>query len=187
MRTVISHADVTRLIAPLRCARAASGYRGVYYHKKNKDGVPVYVARFKRAGTLRLVRGSRSTDPRLAALALAEHYRAVFGDGWADALRGRKRPPFTVWRSKRYGGWLARAWVRGRPVGLVPLTRGRPPCSPRTPWTRRTRPPESPRPMRGRNPLVFRTAAEAAAAVRPWVLRQYGTLAVLWRTGSPGA
>jgi hypothetical protein len=121
-----SRPDVTTdPTAPLRSRRCASGYRGVYrcHHRDHLTGRHVWVARVKRGGTLRTLPGTRSTDPRQCAKAVAAWYAAEFGPDWPAALAARKVNPFSVRYSAKHRGHVAAVWVCGRREEVVVLRR----------------------------------------------------------------
>jgi hypothetical protein len=159
-------------IAPLRVkprpgvAAARSGYRNVYLARRDDCGANVWVAKVKVGGKLRTLPDSRSTNVRETAICVARWYRERFGVNWARLARSnaRRRNPWKVWYSERYGGWLARVWIKGKPVELRRLTR----CV-----SRRRKPDILPRPWVRPVLLVFPTAKAAKAAIWPWVERQY--------------
>jgi hypothetical protein len=146
------------LIDPLRCRTARSGFRNVYQCGTNEYGVPVWKGRVKLGQRLRHLRGSASTLPHVAALAVARWYAATFGPRWPELVRTnqRRENPWRVWYSPARGGWLARVWIRGAPTELVPLTVGLPT-----------------RVRANADPIVFRTRDAARAAVWPWVAQLY--------------
>jgi hypothetical protein len=123
-------------ISVLRC-RSESGYRNVYYARKSRDGLPVWVARVKRGGRLTSLPGSRSTDPRESARHVLRWYRQEFGEQWRRALVGRKRPAVLVRRHPdQRGRYYAVLWIEGKRHEVVSLRRvpiprrlmGRGPC-----------------------------------------------------------
>jgi hypothetical protein len=158
------------LIAPLRTVRRhsrSSGYRGVYFHTKNADGIDVYAAHIKRAGRLHRIPGSDSTQPHICALYVARWYESEFGPQWRDALRSRwGRRPWHIRKSKWLGGYVATVWVLGEPERVVKLRK----CK-RNTWrlTERT--------------AVFATAEEARRGMRLYLRRRFGLLeeCVLYR------
>lgn len=162
-------------IAALRCS-AASGYLGVCRASKGASGEWIWRAYVKVNGRKVDLR-CRSTDRTVCARAVAAWYAARYGAGWAQLVKSnrRRRNPWKVWYSERRGGWLARVWIRGKPVELVPLTRGYSPslAALRRHWRLPFRPGVLPRPRRNAEPLVFATKAAARAAIWPWVRRQY--------------
>lgn len=99
--------------------RTPSGFRGVYYAASDQYGVPRYVAKVRCGGVLRCLPGSRSIDARVTATVLLAYYEKTFGPTWRDALQARKRRAWRVWHSPRRRGWLARLFLRGRPVEVT--------------------------------------------------------------------
>jgi hypothetical protein len=147
-------------IGPLRNPRRPSGYRGVYYHRTNRDGVPVWVGKVKLAGELRGLPEARSVDPRDCARAVARWYEDTFGADWPAILKRRLHErPWRVWRSERWDGWLGLVSVFGEPeVVRRVLKRGI------RPWKRA-------------NPTVFATKAAAEEGVRAFVRAVCGVCA----------
>ena len=110
-------------IAALRCS-AASGYLGVCRASKGASGEWIWRA-YVKAGGRKIDLRCRSTDRTVCARAVAAWYAAEFGPDWAKAVKGRKRNPFAVRYSPRYGGYVAAVWVLGRREEVWALKRGK--------------------------------------------------------------
>lgn len=156
----------------MRC-RSASGFRNVYFHKRDKAGRDIYVARVKWRGSRAInLPGSRSPQPRVCAQFVVRWYAERFGDRWPEVLRARKTNPFQVRKSKKYKGYVAAVWVEGRReevLHMTPLKRNRWQV---TEWL-----------------AVFATRDEARRGVWVYLARRYGLFGavLLWREGAkPG-
>lgn len=149
----------------------SSGYRNVYWHRKDFYGRDIWVAKVKRAGVLHALPGSRSPDPRACARHVAAWYAREFGPRWREVLASRKRNPFLVKRSRALGGYYAAVWVMGRREEVVRLDRVR-----RDRWRRR---PD--------DVLVCYSKQQAKEQIRLYLDRLYGLFgeALLWREGQP--
>lgn len=146
-------------IAALSCHTARSGYRGVCRASRNAEGVDVWRAYVKECGVKRDL-GVRSPDRQVCARAVAAWYAAEFGPDWPRAVAARKRNPFAVRRSPKYGGYVAAVWVLGRREEVWALRRGR-----RNAWHTTDA------------LAVFPTAAAARAGIRRYLRLRYGLFA----------
>jgi hypothetical protein len=161
-----STVPVERLIGPLRCRTAESGFRNVYRHRIDPAGNPVWVARVKLGGCLYNIPGSRSTQPHVTARFVARWYAETFGDNWRAVLATRKINPFQIRESKRFGGFIAAVWVIGNREEVVVMQRLK-----RNRW----RPTEK--------IAVFETREDARRGIRRYLLLRYGLFAsvVAWK------
>lgn len=158
VRTHISSTSGPRTSAcidPLRCRSSASGYRNVYFAKKDRNGVAIYVARVKRGGALMTLRGSRSPQPHKCAEHVARWYEREFGPDWAEVLAARKLTPWALVAAG--GAWKACVWVEGARE-WVTVTEKRP----RNAWK-----------VTGRVAL-FPTRAAAREGIAVYLARAYG-------------
>jgi hypothetical protein len=174
VRTFISSkgdTSSTSQVDLLRC-RSSSGYRNVYFHKRDKQGRDIYVARVKWGGSrAQNLPGSRSPQPRACAQFVVRWYAERFGDKWPEVLQARKVNPFQVRKSKKYGGYVAAVWVEGRReevVWMKPLKRNKWEV---TDWLD-----------------VFATREDARRGVWRYLSRRYGLFGavLLWREGERG-
>jgi hypothetical protein len=164
-----------QLIAPLRAARrhaTSSGFRNVYFCGRDEYGHAVYKARVKVGRVLSDLPGSRSTQPHVVALRVAEWYARTFGPNWQQVAKYRKCNAFMVRYSASLGGYTVRVWVLGRPEEVVELQR-----------------------VRGRGDVwrvtedraVFGDRTSARRGMRLYLRRRYGLFAtlVLYRETKP--
>lgn len=120
------------LIAPLRSRHAISGYRGVYPKGFTETGETVYVARFKFGGSFlgptfhgrgggRIIPNSKSTQPHVCAVYVAQKYEEVFGPNWREVLAARSLRTWQVRFSEKRQGFVASVWVHGNREEVVAL------------------------------------------------------------------
>lgn len=112
----------------------SSGYRHVYYRGEDVTGASIWEAKVKVGvedanGRYRVkavaVPGSRSRWPRESAQAVARWYFERYGPNWPAHLKRSPLKPYAVRYSERYGGWVARVWVQGKPHEVRAVRHGR--------------------------------------------------------------
>lgn len=93
-------------VAVLRCRSAVSGYRNVYESGRH------YVAKVKIRGILRIIPGSRHSQPHVVARHVVNWYKKRFGANWLAAISRRKR---RYWVVRKVGGKFAlTVWLSGQ-------------------------------------------------------------------------
>lgn len=184
-------ASTSQRIQPLVNHRLESGYRGVY--RTDNPGRPW------RAKGFRKTHVGNFSSPRAAAIALADHWEALFGSDWPKVMAGVFLPGwdvgpvkasgggFGVWGWPRNGrgivsgppvtnpaaaGFRLRVWVRGECRILFP------PSLPGIVRSGRHRAQVYPAAEGG--PAAFATRADAMRFLRLWSFVEYGLFTPLW-------
>lgn len=112
----------------------SSGYRHVYFRGSDLTGAKIWEAKVKAivegpAGVWKVravaVPGSRSRFPRDSAKAVARWYFERYGPDWPAHLKRSTAKPYAVRYSERYGGWVARVWIQGKPHEVRAVRHGR--------------------------------------------------------------
>lgn len=170
-------------IEPLRVTPRgprSSGFRGVYWYRKDDHGRDVWVAKFKCGGSKFFhegksrggghpIPGSQSTDPRTSAQFVARKYLEIFGPQWPLAVLARSITPYQI-RRRPDGTYVALVWVMGCREEVVTLRRRK-----------------GDRWRRGARWEVFATVEAARAGIGRYLVRLYGLYAafMLYRSAPP--